>query len=304
MVAPSGALSAHLITNCGRRRRYGRAVLGAVLLILGARPAAAQFTSSVNVVEVYATVTDAKGGPVTGLVQEDFTVRENGEPQQVSTFAAGQFPLSVAVAIDRSFSMAGERLATAQSAARLFLGELRPDDESMLLAIGSQTEIVAPLSRDRQAQLAALARVDAFGTTGLYDSIVAAIDAIQPAKGRRALILLSDGSDRYSTVTASQALERARRSDVLIYPIAFGQTRPETFAELATLTGGRSFHVRNAKELPQTLRAIAAELRNQYLLGYTPAKPIVAGANEWRGIAVTVQRPGVTVRARDGYVAK
>src|SRR6185436_2747715 len=109
MVAPSGALSAHLITNCGRRRLYGRAVLGAVLLALGARPAPAQFTSSVNVVEVYATVTDAKGGPVTGLAKEDFIVRENGEAQQVSTFAAGQFPLSVAVALDRSFSMAGER---------------------------------------------------------------------------------------------------------------------------------------------------------------------------------------------------
>jgi Ca-activated chloride channel homolog len=267
-------------------------------------PAPGQFTSGVSAVEVYATVTDAKGVPVTGLTRDDFTLRENGEVQQVSTFAAGQFPLSIAVAVDRSFSMAGERLATAQSAARSFLGELRPDDDSMILAIGSQTEIVAPLSRDRPPQLAALARIDAFGTTGLYDSVVAAIEAIQPARGRRALILLSDGNDRYSTVTAAQALERARTSDVLMYPIAFGRDRPAAFAELATLTGGRSFHVRNARELPQTLRAIADELRNQYLLGYTPAKPIVPGGNEWRGITVSVQRPRLTVRARDGYLAK
>jgi Ca-activated chloride channel family protein len=266
--------------------------------------AASQFSSSVNVVEVYATVTDSKGVPVTGLRQEDFIVRENGDPQQVSTFAAGQFPLSVAVALDRSFSMAGERLATAISAARIFLGELRPEDESMLISVGSRTEVVAPLSRDRRAQLAALSSIDAFGTTGLYDSIIAAVDAVQPARGRRALLLLSDGSDRYSTATAEQALERARASDVLIYPIALGRARPSVFAELATLTGGRSFHVQDVRRLPETVRTIATELRSQYLLGYSPLKPIVAGSNEWRSITVAVKQAGVTVRARDGYLAK
>ena len=276
------------------------------LLLSAALPAAAprQFTSGVNVVEVYATVLDQSGQPLTGVAQDEFTVRENGQLQQISTFAAGQFPLSVAVALDRSFSMKGPRLETARSAARAFLGDLRSEDESMLIGIGSRTEVLAPLSRDRQAQLTALAALDAFGSTGLYDSIVAAIEAIQPARGRRALIVLSDGDDRYSTVTAAQALERARASDVLIYPIAFGRSRPPVFAELATLTGGRSHHVQDARRLPETLKAIAAELRNQYLLGYSPSKPIVAGAGEWRGISVTVRRPGVVVRARDGYLVR
>ncbi len=265
---------------------------------------ARQFTSGVNVVEVYATVTDKAGKPVTGLGREAFTVRENGEAQQISTFAAGEFPLSVAVALDRSFSMAGDRLAAATSGARMFLGGLRPTDESMLIAIGSTTETLAPLSTNRREQLDALAGLDAFGTTGLYDSIVAAIEAIQPARGRRALILLSDGDDRYSKTTAQQTLERARAADVLIYPIALGRTRPQAFAELATLTGGRSFHVRDARQLPETLQAITSELRNQYLIGYSPTKPPVAGSNEWRSIAVTVARPDVTVRARDGYLVK
>ena len=287
-----------------KRRCRRIAQLGCLWLALTATPASAQFTSSVNVVEVYATVTDGKGTPITGLSRDAFTIRENGEPQEISAFAAGQFPLSVAVAVDRSFSMAGERLTAAQSAARIFLGDLRPEDESMVVAIGSRTEVAAPLSRDRQAQLAALARLDAFGTTGLYDAIVAAIEAIQPARGRRALVVLSDGTDRYSTVTAAQALEQARRSDVIIYPIAFGRTRPAPFAELATLTGGRSFHVRDARQLPETLRTIAAELRNQYLLGYAPSRPIVAGSTEWRSIAVSVQRPDASVRARDGYLVK
>lgn len=277
-------------------------VLGSILA--GPAPSPAQFTSGVNAVEVYATVTDAKGAPVTGLAKEDFTVRENGGVQQVSTFAAGQFPLSVAVAVDRSFSMTGDRLASARSAARIFLGELRPDDESMVIAIGSNSEVIAPLSNDRASQQDALARIDSFGTTGLYDSIIAAIDAIQQARGRRALVLLSDGSDRYSTATAADALARARAADVLVYPIAFGRTRPAVFAELATLTGGRSYHIQDARRLPATVRAIAGELRQQYLLGYSPSKTIAPGSNEWRSIAVTVHRPGVTVRARDGYLAK
>jgi hypothetical protein len=108
---------------------------------------------------------------------------------------------------------------------------------------------VAPLSRDRQAQATAIDRLDAFGTTGLHDAIVAAIAAVQPARGRRALILLSDGDDRYSQTSAAEALQAARQSDVMIYPVALGQARPPLFAELSTLTGGRSFHVRDGKGL-------------------------------------------------------
>lgn len=305
MVAPSGVIRSDLTTEHGRARVIGLVVLiGLTLTATEVLSFARQFTSGVNVVEVYATVTDRAGKPVTGLSREAFTVRENGDPQQIATFAAGEFPLSAAVAIDRSFSMAGERLASAKSGARSFLGGLRPTDESMLIAIGSTTDILAPLATNRREQLDALAGLDAFGTTGLYDSIVAALEAIQPARGRRALILLSDGDDRYSKTTAQEALERARASDVLVYPIALGRTRPQAFAELASLTGGRSFHVRDARQLPDTLQTIAAELRNQYLIGYSPAKPPVPGSNEWRSIAVTVSRPDVTVRARDGYLVK
>ena len=148
------------------------------------------------------------GEPVTGLTEKDFDVLEDGKPQTVSVFSAGDFPLSVAVALDRSFSMAGPRLATARSAARVFLGELRAQDEAAILAIGSRVETVAPLSTDRAAQFEALARIDAFGTTGLYDSVVRAIELTQPAKGRRALVVLSDGVDRYSTTTAERRSSR------------------------------------------------------------------------------------------------
>lgn len=270
----------------------------------GSSGTSGQFSSGVNLIEVYASVTAADGEPVTGLTQADFEVRESGALQTISNFAAGEFPLSVAVAVDRSFSMAGPRLALVTSAARVFFGELRPQDESMLIAIGSEVEVLAPLSTDRATQLAAVARLDLFGSTRLHDAIVKAIDAVQPAKGRRAVVLLSDGDDRDSRTTLFETLDRARESDVMIYPVAVGPARPPLFPELATLTGGRSFHTPTAPALTAAVRAIARELRQQYMLGYTPSRPIVAGSNEWRSIAVSVKRPGVQVRARDGYLIK
>lgn len=274
------------------------------MLAVGGADGRAQFTSGVNLVEVYASVTGGRGEPQAGLTVDDFELRENGERQQISNFAAGEFPLSVAVALDRSFSMSGARLGLAKAAARAFLGELRPQDESMVVAVGSEIEVLSPLSANRSAQYDALTRLEPFGTTGLHDAIIQTIDDVQPARGRRALVLLSDGDDRYSKATAAEALERARRSDVMIFPVALGPGRPPLFAELATISGGRSYHARDAASLTDTLRVIARELRQQYLLGYTPSRPLIAGSDEWRSITVTVKRPGMQVRARDGYVGK
>jgi Ca-activated chloride channel homolog len=264
----------------------------------------AQFSSGVNLIEVYAAVTDRAGNPVTGLKRSDFTVVEDGQPQVVSAFAEGDFPLSVAVAIDRSFSMGARQLPTAVSAARTFLGELRAQDQSMLVGIGSEIEVLAPLSTDRPSQMSALSALKPWGTTGLHDAIIQSIDAVQGAKGRRALVLLSDGTDRYSTATAGEALDRARHADVMIYPVAIGAVRPPLFAELASLTGGRSFQPKTPADLNVIMRTIANELRHQYLLGYTPSRPIVRGDDQWRSITVRVNQADVTVRARDGYLAR
>lgn len=262
--------------------------------------AARQFTSSVNLVEAYATVTDKNGDPVKGLTAADFDVFEEGKRQDVTVFTAGEMGLSVAVALDRSFSMAGERLTAMSRASEQFLLALRPADRAMLVGIGSQVEVLAPLATDRTAGLRALATLDAFGSTSLHDAIIRALDEIQPATGRRALVLLSDGVDRYSRASEADVLDRARRGDVLVYPIAVGKQRPPLFAELASTTGGRSVHVTDLKRLPDTLKSIASELRAQYLLGYAPSRPM-SGKPEWRGLRVVVRRPGVTVRARPGY---
>lgn len=264
----------------------------------------AQFTSGVNLVEVYATVTDRQGEPVSGLTASDFTIAEDGVRQSISTFAAGEFPLAIAIGLDRSFSMGGRdnRLGVAKSAARTLVGALRPADQVMVVAIGGETEVVAPLSNDRAAALSAIDRLDAWGTTPLYDAALSALDAIQPARGRRALVLLSDGTDRYSDTPAAELVDRVRRHDVLIYPVAIGAARPPVFAELASASGGRSFFVREPAALNTTMAAIAKELRFQYLLGYVPSRE--RGESSWRAIEVSVARAGVRVRAREGYAGR
>jgi VWFA-related protein len=253
-------------------------------------------------VEVYATVTDANGQPVTGLEAGDFQVSEDGRPQTITAFAAGEFPLAVAIGVDRSFSMTRDRLSTAKTAARAFIRALDRNDQAMVLAIGSGTEVVAPLSTDHEGAIAALERLDSWGTTPLYDATLEAIDAIQPAAGRRAMILLSDGNDRYSHTTENELVDQVRRRDVLVYPVAIGSSRAPVFAELASVTGGRSFLVRNPGQTASTLETIARELHVQYLLGYSP--PSHAGPPRWRSIQVAVRRPGARVRARDGYLSR
>jgi Ca-activated chloride channel family protein len=118
------------------------------------------------------------------------------------------------------------------------------------------------------------------------------------------LIVFSDGVDRYSSAPAARVVERARRSQALIYPITLGKTRPPLAAELAVVSGGRSFLLGNARALDETFASIARELRYQYLIGYAPAdsRP---GDRQWRSIRVRVHdRPGLRVRARDGYLTQ
>jgi Ca-activated chloride channel family protein len=284
-------------------RGSGQAGAIALLALLVLCPALGrafgQFSSGVNMVEVYATVTDSSGRLITTLRREDFTVDEDGTPQTIQAFAAGEFPLSVAIGVDRSFSMSDRALAAAVTAARTFIDALTTDDQVMVLGIGSETEVLAPLSADRAGARRALERLARWGTTPLFDAAIQTIDAVQPAPGRRALVLLSDGEDRYSVASAADVIAHARRHDVLVYPIAFGGSPAPVWAEVAAVSGGRSFAIRDDRELDTTLAAIHDELRHQYLIGYAPTS---AGSG-WRSIRVRVKRPRVQIRARGGYFA-
>lgn len=268
------------------------------LSVIAAHPTA-QFAASTNLVEVYATVRDVEGRLLTGLPREAFTVEEGGRPQPVQAFAAGNFPLSLAVAVDHSFSVPRDRLAYAVNATQRMLGALRPEDRVTMLGIGSGVEVLTPLSIDHRAAYDAVATLAPWGTTPLFDATVAAIDAVQGASGRRALVLVTDGSDRYSAATAAEMVAYARRRDVLVYPVTFGKVVPPVLNELAAVTGARAVAVPDVRALTATLTGIADELRQQYLIGYAPG----TGPSGWRSITVKVSTPGARVRAREGYVA-
>ena len=170
----------------------------------------------------------------------------------------------------------------------------------MIVAVGGQVEVTAPLSNDRAAQHHAVQDLTPWGTTPLYDAIIACVDRIQPVDGRRALVLLSDGDDRYSTAVPETVLDHVRRSDVLVYPVVIGPRVPPLLDRVAALSGGRAFHVAEPAGLASALHAIALDLRHQYLLGYSPQRaddPTPA----WRTIEVRVDRPDAHVRARQGY---
>ena len=267
-------------------------------------PQQPQFSTRVTQVEVYATVTDKEGRAVKGLRAEDFVVHEDGVPQTITTFIGGDFPAAVALAIDRSFSMKGTPLTVARTAGRAFVAGLEPDDRAMLISISGDVEVLAPLSTDKAQLLSALDALDPWSTTSLHDALIRSLDLLEEETGRRAIVVLSDGLDRYSKAREVDVLNRARRSDVIVYPIALGRDRPALFAELAALTGGRSFHLRDPKHLQTTLQTIAEDLRAQYLLGYAPSQSPRPGEDDWRSITVTANRPGLIVRARSGYSAR
>jgi Ca-activated chloride channel family protein len=160
-------------------------------------------------------------------------------------------------------------------------------------------ETIAPLSRDRAALVAAVDRIEPWGTTPLHDAIVECLDRIVSARGRRALVILSDGLDRYSRASADDVRARAKAAGVLIYPVVIGRAIPPLLAGLADASGGRAFRVDQTSSLARAFTDVAFELRHQYLLGYEPP----AGPRGWRSISVAVAGRTLSVRARSGYVA-
>ncbi len=276
------------------------AVVAAIFLICFVfSTIAAQFASSVNLVEVYATVTDDQSAAVRGLTRDDFIIEENGVPRPIDAFGAGDIPLSLALAVDHSFSVSRPQLTHILRAMQRLLGALRPDDRVAVIGIGSTVDLLAPLSVDHRPAYDALNAVERWGTTPLFDATIHAIEVVQQGSGRRALILVSDGVERYSIATENDVVKYARDHDVLVYPIALRRAQPPVFVDLAGATGARSFAVADASRLDATMTAIAQELRQQYLLGYAPLQTDVPG---WRSITVKVKRPRLRVRARDGYL--
>ena len=256
------------------------------------------FSAKVEGVRVDVLVTDASRHPLRGLAPGDFVIRDNGVAQQVDVVSYGEIPLNVGLAFDLSDSVAGARLDNLRKASDALTKALEPADQSALVTFSRVVSLPCPLSPDRQCVGRALAEANPIGETALVDGILAGMIIGESDVGRSLLMVFSDGLDTASFMRAERILDMARRSDVVVYPIASKGARPDFLEDLASLTGGRLHEVDRKDDLTATFRAILDEFRFRYLVTYTPRDVPRSG---WHTLDVKVNRSGARVKARPGY---
>jgi Ca-activated chloride channel homolog len=260
----------------------------------------------VRLVELYTTVTDRSGRLVRGLGVDDFEVREEGRPQKVTKFELVEnLPLTVGITIDTSGSMASS-LVEAQRAGRAFLEHVvtRPRDRCFVVGFSGKASLLMPPTDDVEACSQGLEGLQAVGWTALHDAVVTSLYYMRELQGQRALVLLSDGDDTASGIAFDDALEYARRSGVVIFPVGLNVSALELeirhkLSHLAEETGGRTFFINNADELAGVYGEIEAELRSRYLLAYSPDQP--GQEQAYRQVEVKVHKRGLTARTIRGY---
>ena len=189
-----------------------------------------RFKSGVEFVNVTATVTDDNGRFVSGLRQEDFTVYEDGQVQDVSHFSSDRVPVSLGIALDASGSMSPDKLATARAAIeRLIFKLLDQDDELFFVEFATRARLTQGWTTDRQLISKALGKVDPIGGTALYDAIAEALPTAEDGRNRKkALLVISDGNDTNSTIGVSALRQRIRESEVLVYALGVDSTGRDT----------------------------------------------------------------------------
>lgn len=261
-------------------------------------------TVEVDLVELYTTVTDKSGRLAAGLKASDFQVKEDGRPQKIDKFELVQnLPLQLGVVIDTSGSMI-QSLGEAQRAAIDFLGAMvGPRDRCFALSFSDRPKLLMERTSDVGAVAEQLEGLIANGATSLHDAVVTSLYYFRGVRGRRALVLLSDGEDTSSSLPFKDALEYARRSGVSIYAIGlrigkadFGVRKK--LDALAQETGGRALYIDNAAELSSAYAEIENELRSQYLVAYNSDQGSKQG---FREIAVEVQGGKLEARTIRGY---
>jgi VWFA-related protein len=198
-------------------------VLGSTLLAQERRPPDQGFTfkSSVDLVSVNATVTDASGHFVPGLRAEDFTITEDGERQTITQFESERVPVSLGIVLDTSGSMAGEKMEAAREALRRFVYDLLGStDEMFLYRFDSQPILVQGWTEDRGRLMRGLGSVRPTGGTALYDAVAEAVPlAGQGARRKKALVVISDGNDTNSALEIDELQQLIRESEVMVYAI-------------------------------------------------------------------------------------
>jgi Ca-activated chloride channel homolog len=263
------------------------------------------------------------------LKPEDFEILEDGAPQEIANFSRNaDQPLKMVMLFDTSMSVAPalnfERLA----AARFFERVIRPQDRAALFSVSTDVVVLQEFTNKIPQLVEATRRLMAQGATSLYDGIYLAADYLKLARGRRVIVIVSDGGDTTSNKSLLEALAQAHESDAVIFAVFTGNPWPsQNLRDLAaeraleTLTGetgGEVFKPKlppgkkgsrygeetddiSLKELDQAFTSLAEQLRTQYVLGFYSTNEKRDGS--FRKLSVRIKKPGYRARARTGYYA-
>jgi Ca-activated chloride channel family protein len=279
--------------------------------------AALKLRAETELVVIPVTVTDASNRFVLGLEKQDFRIFENGVEQTIKQFAGEDVPLSVGLIVDISGSMA-DKIDISREAVTDFLKTLTPHDEAFLVEFNDTARVTVGFTKQFETITHQLASADPNGLTALLDGVYAGLREMRLAVNtRKALIVISDGGDNNSRYTAAQINELVRQADVQVYSVgvyerfpflvltAEERSGPQLLAHLSQQTGGRVFSAAHAQELPSIATRIGIELRNQYVLAYTPKDQRRDG--KYRSVEVKINQPAslppLKARWRLGYYA-
>jgi len=300
--------SAKLLIRCAVGICLGSAVWGQANLEVRTKPGEkteprprSNIRVDSTLVLIPVTVTDPLNRFVTGLEKENFKLTEDKLPQEITQFSSEDAPLSVGVVFDCSGSM-GHKLDKSRQAVAQFFKLANPEDEFFLVQFNDSANLIQPFTRNLEEIQNKLAFTQSKGRTALLDAVYMALHEMKKAKNpRKALLLISDGGDNSSRYSEAEIKALVKEADVQIYAVgiyesAGGRSRtpeetsgPALLTEIAEQTGGRQYQVDNLNELPDVAAKIGVELRNQYILGYSPKN--LSRDGKYRRVQVRLVQP-------------
>ena len=271
----------------------------AVAALAAQTPQNQSFRTSVHTVPLYPLVSGADGRLVTDLKAEDFIILDNGKPADVSVFSSQSQPITAALLLDMSSSM-DDHLARVRESATGFVKAIGPADRVRIGTFGSEIAL-SPLLTGDQAVLARILREELWpgGSTPLWSALDAGMKSLASEPGRRTIVVVTDGVDT-STASQTTVIDRAIGGLFMVYAIGLeGRGVGAKLVDLIAKTGGGHFNLKRADDLSAAFDRLTAELRHQYLVGFTPS-PLDGKVHE---LEVRVKRPGLTVQAPKQFVA-
>ena len=262
----------------------------------------AQFKSRAAAVRVDALVTDGRR-PVIGLTAKNFELRDNGVLQTITALDHQTLPLNIIAVLDVSRSVAGAPLGQLKRAYLSVIDALAQDDRSALISFSNRVELHSGLTGDGARLRALVDGLQSGGATSLFDATIAALALREADQGRTLVILLSDGRDTSSWLTGRKAVDAARRTDVVLYPVTIrvSGAAARVLNALADETGGRVVYARDEAALASTFLTVLKEFRQRYVLSYAPTGVSDDG---WHSIEVKLRGKSGEVRARRGYFVR